>query len=926
MKFDFLVPDILEIKEKYVQSETVFRRGQSLINNEMCTLVSESDNKFNFIVEDRFDDFHVTISPSEKKSSSRSEPASLNERSNFKRGELSIQCNCDSHLDCCPHSAAALIMLRIKFDEGKNNVSSVSSKYTKKEMIKRVLKERQEKAAKEKFEIHLAENIHGFHKIKTDEGRTYEITIRDFAEGSGYCSCPDFRTNKLGTCKHLIFASDYLKKKYKNSKALTNQVYPFVEIYCDPHYDYNITCFYERNPQPEVDTLIHKYFLRQSRDVTKDSVGGFSNGSQYVMPERYSEFLKFINEAREIKSILIRPEVNEKIDKYFDTQSLKKLSEKITPDFSKIKAKLFDYQKESILFSLFKKGNIIADEMGLGKTLQAIAVALLKKDIYGLNKALIICPASLKYQWKKEIEKFTGEKAVIVEGVRSYRQKIYKSAGEFFIIANYEAVMRDITVIHQYPPDMIILDEAQKIKNYDTKTSHAVKSIPKKHSLVITGTPLENNLLDLYSIMNFVDPEVLAPQWEFSMNHCYFDKDKRNMVTGYFNLQELKNKLADYIIRREKADVLKELPAVQEMMVPVVLHPAQAEIHAGLARSLAPILHKKHKTFYDMQRIQQILTSMRMVCDSTFLIDKETNYSPKLDELETILLEKLNIKNRKRKVIIFSEWKTMLHLIGKMLKTNGIQYVTLSGDVPVNKRSFLIDEFANNPDTLVFLSTEAGGTGLNLQFADTVINFDLPWNPAKKNQRIGRINRIGQVSPKLTAINMVAQNSIEHNIANGIVVKEALFNAVLNNANLTEEVDFAAKGRSTFIEQVQKMIQPVEASEIVQDESFEETKEEIVNEAENAGELIEETVLLDEKIESGNDGAATSKIISNKDDSEKQHTPEPQEIEVTLNQGMQFLSGIFKMATGKELITEGKGITVNKETGEVTMKFKLPGF
>jgi SNF2 family DNA or RNA helicase len=553
---------------------------------------------------------------------------------------------------------------------------------------------------------------------------------------------------------------------------------------------------------------------------------------------------------------------------------------------------------------------------------------VLKKDIYGINKTLIICPASLKYQWKKEIECFTGEKAIIIEGMRSDRHSIYKRAGGFFFIANYEAVMRDITVIHQYPPDMIILDEAQKIKNYDTKTSYAVKSIPKKHSLVITGTPLENKLLDLYSIMNFIDPEVLAPQWEFSMNHCYFDKDKKDQITGYYNLQDLKNKLADYVIRREKVDVLKELPAVQEVMVPVELHETQAEIHAGLARSLAPILHKKHKTVYDMQRIQQILTNMRMVCDSTFLIDKETNHSPKLEELEIILLEKLNIKNRKRKVIIFSEWKTMLHLIGKMLKTNGIQYVTLSGDVPVKKRSLLIDEFANNPDTLVFLSTEAGGTGLNLQFADTVINFDLPWNPAKKNQRIGRINRIGQISPKLTAINMVALNSIEHNIANGIVVKEALFNAVLNNANLTEEVDFASKGRSTFIEQVQKMIQPVETSSISIEESPTEIPEEIVNEVwessegtnripsrDDIGELIEESARIEEK-----DSNITAEIAA------KQPVPEPQEIETTLNQGMQFLNGIFKIATGKELITEGKGITVNRETGEVTLKFKLPGF
>ena len=896
MKTDYIIPDILEIKEKYIKSEIVYRSGQRLVNNEMCTLVSEAGNKFNFLIEDRFDDFNVTISLILKNSASQA--------------DLSFQCSCASRFDCCPHSAAALILLRIKYGEEKSKSSLESSQYTKKEMIKRVLKERHEKAAKEKFEIRLGDNIHGFHKIKTEGGRIYEITIRDFDSGNGYCSCPDFKTNKLGTCKHLIFAVDHLKKKYKNLRSLQNQDYPVIEIYCDPHYDYNITCYYERKLPSEIDTLINKYF----------------NSSQYILPEKYSMFLKFIDDAREFKSILIRPEVIKKIDKYFENQSLKQLGGKVTPNFSKIKAKLFDYQKEGITFSLFKKGNIIADEMGLGKTLQAIAVAVLKKDIYGINKTLIVCPASLKYQWKKEIERYTNEKAIIVEGIRSERHSLYKSAGEFFIIANYEAVMRDITVICQYPPDMIILDEAQKIKNYDTKTSYAVKSIPKKHSLVITGTPLENNLLDLYSIMNFIDPEVLAPQWEFSMNHCYFDKTKKSMITGYYNLQELKNKLAGYIIRREKADVIKELPAVQEVLVPVELHPAQAEIHSGFARSLAPILHKKHKTVYDMQRIQQILINMRMVCDSTFLIDKETNHSPKLEELETILLEKLSIKEKKRKVIIFSEWKSMLHLIGRMLSSNGIQYVALSGDVPVKKRDLLIDEFANNPDTLVFLSTEAGGLGLNLQFADTVINFDLPWNPAKKNQRIGRINRIGQKNPKLTAINMIALNSIEHNIANGIVVKEALFNAVLNNADLTEEVDFAAKGRSTFIEQVQKMIQPVESPSIEVEEPVDGTAEEIMNEVGG----LNEPVQLEDAFENIDAAISASIKISEstlREQTEKSHRqPIPQEIETTLNQGMQFLNGLFKMATGKELIAEGRGITVNRETGEVTMKFKLPEF
>src|SRR3972149_4616924 len=149
MKFNFSAPDITELKEKYVKSETVFRRGQSLIDNEMCTLVSEAGNKFNFVVEDRFDDFNVTISLPENK------PAS--------QGVLLFQCNCVSPLDCCTHSAAALIMLRIKYEEEAAKESAQSSKYTKKEMIKRVLKERQEKADKEKFDISLGENIHGFH-------------------------------------------------------------------------------------------------------------------------------------------------------------------------------------------------------------------------------------------------------------------------------------------------------------------------------------------------------------------------------------------------------------------------------------------------------------------------------------------------------------------------------------------------------------------------------------------------------------------------------------------------------------------------------------------------------------------------------------------------------------------------------------------
>ena len=884
MKFNFPYANISLLKSEYIKSDSVYRKGQRLVENDMCTLVSRDENRFIYLAEDRFDDFRVEVI--------------------VDGNELKTSCPCGSFADCCSHEAAALISIfdmYVKQDE--EATSSEGEIYTRKEMIKRVLRERRERAEKEEFTIEFGDTLYGFHKIKTQSKKVYEITIRDFETEDGYCSCPDFKTNKLGTCKHLIYAVQQIKQKYASSLSEGKKPYPFIEIYCDPHKEYHITYYHERELPEQVGQLIEKYFKRE----------------RYIFPENYKEFLSFLNEARDFKSILIRPEVHEKIDKYFQERFINNLKNDTAPDFSKIKADLFDYQKEGVFFSLFKAGNIIADEMGLGKTLQAITVAALKKDIYGLKRVLVICPASLKYQWKKEIERFSDETALIIEGPKDIRHAHYRKSSAYFLIANYEAVMRDVTIIRKYPPDMIILDEAQRIKNYDTKTSHAVKAIPKKHALVITGTPLENRLLDLYSIMNFIDPEILAPQWEFAINHCYFDKSVKNRITGYYNLQKLKDKISDVVIRREKSEVFEQLPAVQELNVPVQLHEIQRNIHAGLAQSLAPIIAKKHKTLYDMQRIQQILMSMRMVCDSTYLYDKETNISPKLDELKEILFDKLDIKTKRKKVIVFSEWKTMLRIISKMLQANGVNHVMLSGEIAVARRGHLIDEFANNPDCLVFLSTEAGGTGLNLQYADTVINFELPWNPAKKNQRIGRINRIGQESSSLLAINLVSVNSIESRIADGIILKEALFDAVLSEGDVTDEVDFSAKGRSTFIDQVKKLIQPFE--------HVEQTEEEMETEA-LTEEMSAEFADSEESPEVSAPEKAQQQIA---DSAGGKNTPVPQqaqagEIEATLNQGMQFLNGVFKMATGKELISEDQGISVNKETGEVVMRFKLPGF
>ena len=533
-----------------------------------------------------------------------------------------------------------------------------------------------------------------------------------------------------------------------------------------------------------------------------------------------------------------------------------------------------------------------------------------------VDLTLVVCPASLKEQWKKEIEKFSNEKAVVVHGFPNEREKIYRESEEFFLIVNYETVLRDHGALNKAGIDFLILDEAQKVKNYETKTAAAVNRVKTQHTLVITGTPIENKLIDIFSIVSIFDPRFLGPLWEFSYQHCLFDPEKPNKINGYYDLQKLSKKLNKILIRREKRNVLDQLPNVQQINVPVELSPMQAEYHASYANSIGSIINKKFLTPYDLQVLQMLLTNMRMVCDSTYLIDEETNESPKLAELENILLEQLDLRNSKRKVIIFSEWVKVHKLIGRLLRDNNIGFTELNGKVPVKARGELIRKFETNENCNVFLSTEAGGAGLNLQVADTLINFELPWNPAKKNQRIGRIDRLGQKSNKLTIFNFITRNSIEQQIAAGLLVKQNLFDGVLGTNANTNFVDFSTKGRSQFIQQLEEFISNKETAPVYFED--EEQKSAEVSDSYSHEKQYE----LD--LSGDNDEAAEPTPETTKNEpTATPYMPKPEEIEQVMNNGLQFLAGLYKMSTGKDIGIENNKIEVNKETGEVTMKFKL---
>lgn len=879
------ITTILENVKKQITPEEI-TYGDLLYYNNDCTILSQSPLSIDCIICDSEADTMIDCN------------LLIDENESFVP-----ECN-GKRIGWNRYSYAALLQYRDDLNSQTKKKDEIHhKKYTREGMIRRVMKEREQKANSAAYQIKWNDNIYGDHILTNESGVQYKVFLRDFENETGYSDSADAWTNKLGTTKHIMYAFKMLKGNRDLFDSLSKE-FPFLEIYCDPLNDYKISWYYPDELSAKGKLLILRYFRNQS----------FLEDSQIV------DFLPFIEEAEKLGGIVIRPEVKKKIEEYYEEQLLKKLRNEEKADFSLLKADLFPYQKEGINFALFRKHAIIADEMGLGKTVQAIGTGFFKKHFLGFNRILVICPATLKSQWKKEIEKFTDEKALVVQGSREERKEQYKVENYSFFIVNYEMVLRDSQIINSAGFDFLILDEAQKIKNYETKTSSAIKRLNPKHTLVITGTPIENRLIDIFSIMNVLDPAFFGPLWEFSYQHCLFDPEKPNKINGYYDLDKLKSKLSEILIRREKYAVLSQLPEVQQHDILVKLSPLQEEYHGSYMSGVSRIVRKKFLTPYDIQVLNKLLTNARMVCDSTYLIDEETNESPKLVELEEILLEKLDIKNSKRKVIIFSEWVNVHILIGQILRKHNIGFVQLSGKIPVKLRGELIRKFEEKEECQIFLSTEAGGSGLNLQMADILINFELPWNPAKKNQRIGRIDRLGQKSNKLTIFNLITVNSIEQQIASGLLVKQSLFDGVLSEGRSVDFVDFSTKGRSQFIQQIEAMLD-LQKEKISSEESIpEEIKKEDLTKEPDLGqlELFEEDIQLEEeKGQEEKDESAGRETIS--EEKEKQ----VEEMQTVLNNGLQFLSGLFKMSTGNELAFQNQKIEIDKETGEIVMRFKL---
>jgi len=601
-------------------------------------------------------------------------------------------------------------------------------------------------------------------------GNIYRVEVRGELSGINYCSCPDFSINTLGTCKHIEHVLTKLRRNQRTRNLLKAGYTPdHSSVTVRYGIGRTVAFCFGRNADKSLKALVSRFY---------------ENG--ILTPWGFDHFDEFVNGAKKLRDeVHCHDDAMTYIAGVRDENARKERIKKILPQGMKdaifnhlLKTNLYPYQKEGALFALNAGRCLIADEMGLGKTVQAIAAAELMARCYGIEKVLIICPTSLKHQWKTEIDKFTKRDVHVIQGTHVIRQPQYTQKS-FYKIANYNVIHSDFRSISEWSPDLIILDEAQRIKNWNTRLAKTVKKLYSPYAMVLTGTPLENRLEELHSIVEFIDRYRLGPLFRFLHNHQITDDCGK--VTGYRSLNELGKSLEPVLIRRKRQEVLSQMPGRTEKNYFVPLTPEQGDVHEENRMAVAHIVTKwrRHKFLseIDKQRLMMALQNMRMVSDDLYLVDHKKERGNKINELEIQLEELLEYKDTK--IVIFSQWIRMFELVKKMLDVHGWKYVWLHGGVPGPKRGELISQFNNDSDCRLFLSTEAGGVGLNLQSAAVVINLDLPWNPAVLEQRIGRVHRLGQ-KETVRVINIIAENSIEHGMLSLLKFKKSLFAGVLD--------------------------------------------------------------------------------------------------------------------------------------------------
>lgn len=452
----------------------------------------------------------------------------------------------------------------------------------------------------------------------------------------------------------------------------------------------------------------------------------------------------------------------------------------VEPD-KKLRAEMRDYQKLGLAWLMFLRqygfGGILADDMGLGKTLQILAFVQKLKATRKLTRgALVVAPTSLIWNWLSEAEKFTPNlKCLMLHGLER-KTRFDGIAGHDLIVTSYSLIQRDFDIYKDCEFDLVILDEAQNIKNTNAKTTQLVKQLSASMRVCLTGTPLENHLGELWSLMDFALPGLLAEGDHFRR---YFRSEIE--AGNHDRNQELSRRVAPFMLRRTKAQVVHELPQKTEIVQTVELAKDQRALYESIRISMEKrvrdLLKEKGVARSHIEFLDALL-KLRQACIDPRLVKlsqaKKVTTSAKMEWLNETLPE---LVEEGRKLLIFSQFTEMLELIGKALANLSIPFVKLTGRT--RNRQKAIDEFQIGKVPVFLISLKAGGAGLNLTAADTVIHVDPWWNPAVENQATDRAHRIGQNKP-VFVYKLVANGTVEEKIQALQKQKQALADALFD--------------------------------------------------------------------------------------------------------------------------------------------------
>ena len=474
-----------------------------------------------------------------------------------------------------------------------------------------------------------------------------------------------------------------------------------------------------------------------------------NNKAIYLEKLIEDEDLSFVNGSKYVSNVV------KKFDK------VKSKNYEVPKDLN---ATLRDYQVSGFEFfktlSDYQFGGILADEMGLGKTIQTIAFLLSNKD----KKSIVITPTALIYNWKNELEKFAPTlKVGLLHAAKSEREKILDNIDNYdVILTTYTTYKNDIDKYKNISFDYCIIDEAQNIKNPDAIITKAIKNVNAKVKFALTGTPIENNLMELWSIFDFIMPGYLYNKSKFKS--IFINNDK--------NIIELKNLIKPFILRRTKKEVITELPDKIEQKIIIDLEKEHKRAYKGYVNLITRKIKENNQ---DNITVFSYLTKLRQLCLSPELMVK--NYQGKNSKLDVLI----NIINDSsdEKILVFSQFTKVLEVIGKRLNEENISYSYLDGKTSAKDRVKLVEEFNTNNNKVFLISLKAGGTGLNLTSANIVVHFDPWWNPAVEDQASDRAHRIGQKNV-VNVIKLIAKGTAEERVINLQETKKELIEDVIN--------------------------------------------------------------------------------------------------------------------------------------------------